>query len=146
MLKSNFNTRCFTKMQHISYGILIYWQLKAEVLRHLNSYYFIKRVKITKWIVIMPGEVATFWWGIFTLKKTVSTTKREFNFQHSVLRNLWYSVIDLERMNNWVDLGATQWFWTWNESSALTTRPLTNRKRLKWKSNSWEVFFVKNYS
>ena len=38
--------------------------------------------------------------------------------------------IELGRMKGWVDLGATQWFWTrdpWiGKSSTLTTRPLTN--------------------
>ena len=41
-----------------------------------------------------------------------ATTRRQFTFYHKFPEILGTRLTDLRRMKNWVDLGATQWFWT----------------------------------
>ena len=55
-----------------------------------------------------------FLWMGFNCLKATATSRRQFTFYHSVPRNSRYSFYDLVRMKGWVDLGATQWFWTRN--------------------------------
>ena len=57
--------------------------------------------------------------------------------------------INLGRMKGWVDLRATQWFWTWNTwigNPLLTTRPLLHKLHCSINfpefSSAWKFSFI----
>ena len=52
-----------------------------------------------------------FLWMGFNFLKTRTTLRRQFTFYHKFPEIPGTHFIDLGRMNCWVDLGATQWFW-----------------------------------
>ena len=53
-----------------------------------------------------------FLWMGFNCLKATATSRRQFTFYHWVPRYSGTHFIDLGRMKGWVDLGATQWFWS----------------------------------
>ena len=57
-----------------------------------------------------------FLWMGFNCLKATATSRRQFTFYHWVPRYSGTHFINLGRRKGWVDLGATQWFWTWNPS------------------------------
>ena len=64
-----------------------------------------------------------FLWMEFNfLKATVSLQGDSLFFTTKFPEVPGTYLIDLERIKGWVDLGATQWFWTW-----VTTRPLLHK-------------------
>ena len=55
------------------------------------------------WIKLKKKLYGPFLWMGFNCLKARATSRRQFTFYH---------FIDLRRMEGWVNLGGTQWFWT----------------------------------
>ena len=78
-----------------------YSYLLVYICAFMKCIYYKK--KTTLWLL--------FWMGFNCLKAT-ATPRRHFTFYHSVPRNFWCSFYRPGKDEGWVNLGATQWFWT----------------------------------
>ena len=78
------------------------------------------------------------WMGFNCLKDTEPLWRKSLLFTTKSPGVLATHLIDLGRMKSWVDLKATQRFWTW-DTSVLTTRSLLHKRLfcLKLSENLW---------
>ena len=100
-----------------------------------------KKLKITLWPLFL-------WMGFNCLKAT-ATSRRKFNFYHSVPRNSWYSFHrprkDERLSRPWShpvvsNTGSRDW-----QSSALTTRPLLHKPLNTWSHEvTWQIKIIKS--
>ena len=82
--------------------------------RWVLSVLFMKSLSVQSILQLDEGDKKTLWHLIMDrtqLSQGCSTTKRrQFTFNHQVLRDSWYSFDWPQRDGGLIELGATQWF------------------------------------